>query len=44
MVDSINIEKNMEVDYVTKRDGTKEEVQFDKILRRIKKKLQMKLV
>jgi ribonucleoside-diphosphate reductase alpha chain len=27
---------NMEVDYVTKRDGTKEEVQFDKILRRIK--------
>ena len=36
MVDSINIEKNMEVDYVTKRDGTKEEVQFDKILRRIK--------
>ena len=35
MVDSINIDK-MEVDYVTKRDGNKEEVQFDKILRRIK--------
>ena len=35
MVDSINIDK-MEVDYVVKRDGTKEEVQFDKILRRIK--------
>jgi ribonucleotide reductase alpha subunit len=27
----------MELDYVTKRDGTKEEIQFDKILRRIKK-------
>ena len=41
MLNSINISKkeesnNMEVDYVTKRDGTKEEVQFDKILRRIK--------
>ena len=30
------INSNMEVDYVTKRDGSKEEVQFDKILRRIK--------
>jgi len=28
---------NMELDYVTKRDGTSEEIQFDKILRRIKK-------
>lgn len=28
---------NMEVDYVTKRDGTLEEVTFDKILNRIKK-------
>ena len=35
MSDSIVIDR-MEVDYVTKRDGTKEEVQFDKILRRIK--------
>ena len=33
---SINIEK-MELDYVTKRDGKKEEIQFDKILTRIKK-------
>ena len=31
-----SINSNMEVDYVTKRDGTLEEVQFDKILRRIK--------
>ena len=30
------INSNMEVDYVLKRDGTREEVQFDKILRRIK--------
>ena len=30
-------ENRMELDYVTKRDGTKEEIQFDKILRRIKK-------
>jgi len=34
MIDYIN---NMELDYVTKRDGTREEIQFDKILRRIKK-------
>ena len=32
-----NNNNNMELDYVTKRDGTKEEIQFDKILRRIKK-------
>ena len=30
------INSSMEVDYVLKRDGTREEVQFDKILRRIK--------
>jgi ribonucleotide reductase alpha subunit len=37
MVSNINIDKqNMQVDYVTKRDGGKEEMQFDKILRRIK--------
>ena len=30
------INSNMEVDYVIKRDGTKEEMEFDKILRRIK--------
>ena len=35
MVDSIN--NTMELDYVTKRDGSKEEIQFDKILTRIKK-------
>jgi ribonucleotide reductase alpha subunit len=35
MVDSIVID-TMEVDYVTKRDGSRVEVQFDKILRRIK--------
>ena len=28
--------KNMELDYVTKRDGSEEEIQFDKILARIK--------
>ena len=27
---------NMEVDYVIKRDGSKEEMQFDKILKRVK--------
>ena len=32
-----NNNNSMELDYVTKRDGTKEEIQFDKILRRIKK-------
>jgi len=32
-----SIINKMELDYVTKRDGTKEEIQFDKILRRIKK-------
>jgi len=32
-----NIINKMELDYVTKRDGTKEEIQFDKILTRIKK-------
>ena len=39
MTNNINTEPNytMELDYVTKRDGTKEEIQFDKILRRIKK-------
>ena len=31
MIYSNNINKNMEVDYVTKRDGSKEEIQFDKI-------------
>ena len=36
MTDSI-INNRMELDYVTKRDGTKEEIQFDKILSRIKK-------
>ena len=36
MADS-NINNRMELDYVTKRDGTKEEIQFDKILTRIKK-------
>jgi ribonucleoside-diphosphate reductase alpha chain len=38
MNDINNIDKidKMEVDYVIKRDGTKEEIQFDKILRRIK--------
>ena len=36
MVDN-NINDIMELDYVTKRDGTKEEIQFDKILTRIKK-------
>ena len=34
---NINTTEKMELDYVTKRDGTKEEIQFDKILRRIKK-------
>ena len=33
----IELNYNMELDYVTKRDGTKEEIQFDKILTRIKK-------
>ena len=32
-----NIGTDMEVDYITKRDGNKEEVSFDKILTRIKK-------
>ena len=32
-----NRKENMEVDYVVKRDGKKEEMQFDKILLRIKK-------
>ena len=36
MSDKISISANMELDYVTKRDGTKEEMTFDKILRRIK--------
>jgi ribonucleoside-diphosphate reductase alpha chain len=35
MSSSIVIDR-MEVDYVTKRDGSREEIQFDKILRRIK--------
>ena len=29
--------ENMEVDYVIKRDGRREEMEFDKILKRIKK-------
>jgi len=37
MIDSNNIKSNMELDYVVKRDGRKEEMQFDKILNRIKK-------
>ena len=32
-----NTDSNMELDYVVKRDGRKEEMQFDKILNRIKK-------
>ena len=37
MICNNNIDKlEMEVDYVTKRDGSKEEMSFDKILRRIK--------
>ena len=38
MANNITTDKNynMELDYVTKRDGSKEEIQFDKILRRIK--------
>ena len=36
MSDKISISANMELDYVTKRDGTREEMTFDKILRRIK--------
>ena len=31
-----NTDSNMELDYVVKRDGRKEEMQFDKILNRIK--------
>ena len=34
---NINTTVKMELDYVTKRDGSMEEIQFDKILRRIKK-------
>jgi len=33
----LDYNNNMELDYVTKRDGTSEEIQFDKILLRIKK-------
>ena len=34
-LNNINNTEKMEVDYVIKRDGTREEMQFDKILKRI---------
>ena len=37
MISSNYTKSNMELDYVVKRDGRKEEMQFDKILNRIKK-------
>ena len=36
ILDNINNTEKMEVDYVIKRDGAREEMQFDKILKRIK--------
>ena len=39
MANNINTDKEnkMELDYVTKRDGEKEEIKFENILRAIKK-------